>query len=480
MSKSSPPAPDYTGAAQAQGQASQNVTEMQTVANRPDINTPWGQETWSATPVMDPTTGQMVNTWQANINLTPAQQQALNSQQQIQANQSGLAQKVQGNAAQVLGTPMNWGSFSPLANAPDAAKYGSLPTAPSYSPQSIQGSVAGGGPIQNSISTQGVNPLGTGQQYSDQGAKAAFGQYQFLNQPLQQQATSSLDTQLRNQGLNPGDQAYDTAMGNLQRQQTAANQNAEYGAVLTGANLGNQQFQQNLAANQNQFGQNEAQGAFANQAAGQQFQQNVSQGAFANQAAQQALAQQLAIGGQQFGQQLQSSQLADTRANQNYQQNLQSAAYQDALRQQQISEAEQQRGYSLNEMNAILNGQQVGMPSFPGFSNAGVSQTTPYLSAAQSQGQSMLDQFNAQQQQQAGLYSGIGTAALAAAMFFSDRRLKKDVIPLYLDESGVRWYRYRYVWEHGGPGHIGVMADEVPWAAVLHPSGYLMVDYGRI
>ena len=58
---------------------------------------------------------------------------------------------------------------------------------------------------------------------------------------------------------------------------------------------------------------------------------------------------------------------------------------------------------------------------------------------------------------------------------FSDRRLKSNIEPVG-QSDGVNWYAYDIF----GRREIGVMADEVPWAAFEHPSGYLMVDYSRI
>jgi len=82
-----------------------------------------------------------------------------------------------------------------------------------------------------------------------------------------------------------------------------------------------------------------------------------------------------------------------------------------------------------------------------------------------------------------GGYSGGSTAdptpmhdiAKMMAMF-SDRRLKTNIKPLGT-HKGNQWYSYDYVW--GEPG-IGVMADEVPEAAFMHPSGFMMVDYSKV
>src|SRR4030095_17132754 len=71
-SSSPPPAPDYRGAAQEQSAASKEIACGQTCANRPCINTPWGQLQWGASAATDPATGAPVTSWQGNVNLTPA------------------------------------------------------------------------------------------------------------------------------------------------------------------------------------------------------------------------------------------------------------------------------------------------------------------------------------------------------------------------------------------------------------------------
>ena len=83
MGKKSADAPDYKGAAEAQGQASQELVQQQTQANRPNQYTPWGSSTW--------TQGQD-GSWSQNLSLSPQQQQALDSQMGVQQGRSDLAE----------------------------------------------------------------------------------------------------------------------------------------------------------------------------------------------------------------------------------------------------------------------------------------------------------------------------------------------------------------------------------------------------
>jgi DNA-binding transcriptional MerR regulator len=119
------------------------------------------------------------------------------------------------------------------------------------------------------------------------------------------------------------------------------------------------------------------------------------------------LADRAAITGENANQNTQNLQYAQ----QNNQNNLTQSNQSAVLRQQALAEAMQRRGFSINEINAILNGQQVAMPQMPGFSTASAAQPVQYLDAAKSQYQSQLDAFNAQQGGFAGLMGGVGALA---------------------------------------------------------------------
>lgn len=110
------------------------------------------------------------------------------------------------------------------------------------------------------------------------------------------------------------------------------------------------------------------------------------------------MANQIGMGGQVQGQQQGAS------------------AYQTQLRQQAISEELQKRGFSLNEINAALSGQQVSTPNMPNFTPAAASQANQALTAAQLTGQGQLNAFNAQQAGTQGLLSGLTSAGLAGVM----------------------------------------------------------------
>lgn len=161
----------------------------------------------------------------------------------------------------------------------------------------------------------------------------------------------------------------------------------------------------------------------------------------------------------------------------------QAQAYQqqNLLRQQGISEQAQRRGMSLNEMNALLTGQQVNPAQMPSFTGATAGQAPQYLAAAGQQGQYGLGAQGMENQQNANLWGGIGSLGSAAAMmYFSDERLKSNIVRVGGHPLGIGIYEYDLF----GHRERGVLAQEVlqvaPELVFKHPSGYLLVNYGGL
>lgn len=71
-------------------------------------------------------------------------------------------------------------------------------------------------------------------------------------------------------------------------------------------------------------------------------------------------------------------------------------------------------------------------------------------------------------------------ASAGAKLAYSDRRLKREIEPIGADAKGINWYSFAYLWDEPGTKRVGVMADEVPHAAVLDPDGFYRVDYGAL
>jgi hypothetical protein len=315
-----------------------------------------------------------------------------------------------------------------------------------------------------------------GNQATQQAYAQALGATEAANRAAAQQFQQGLaGNQFRNQALG---QAFNQNMGAAQFANQAADQRFNQG--LAAGNFANQ-------ATQQAFNQDVGAGRFGNEAQAQYFGQMMGQADLANRAGQQAFSQDLAAG--QFGNQAMNQaqnldinrmQAMNQAQQQQFGQNMQYANMMNQLRQQAIAEQQQRRGMSLNEMNALLTGQQVGMPQMPRFNASGIAETPQLLNAANMQYQAGMDAFNAQQQGMANTMGGLSSLASTAFMF-SDRRLKRRVkrVGTHAD-LGVGIYEY----EMAGFAQRGVIAQEVaavrPDLVKRHASGYLMVDYGRV
>ena len=357
---SPPPAPDYAGAAVAQGAANIESSRATAKLSNPNMYTPYGTQLVSYDGDV-PTVRQT---------LTPNAQRTLEAQQGVQLSLANLGQQGATTASGVLDKPFSFG----------------------------------GPAVQTSLDTSQIArmPVNAGMT----GQEAIMSR---LNPSLARQRTTT-ETNLINQGLRPGTEAYDNAIRALGEQET----DARTQAVLQGLNL-------DIGAN--------AQG----------FNQAVQSGQFGNVAQQQALAQAI-----------------------------------------------QQRQMPLNEITALMSGSQIQNPQFAAYSGTNVA-PPPIAQAVQAKGIFDTNAYNqqvAQQNaQQSGLFS-LGGAALGNAKeigaMFSDRRLKSNIVRIGTHPIGVGIYEYDIF----GGRQIGVMAQELmevmPEAVHQHPSGYLMVDYGRL
>ncbi len=312
-------APDYTAAAEATGESSKDVTNMQTWANRPNQNTPWGSTTWESQAAIDPATGKPMTQWTQNTTLTPQAQQALEDQFAVQGGRSNIARELLPRAQQEFGNQMDWSQFQELADAPQA------------------GTLSRG---LGADATQ-VNPS---QRYYDEAGDALMSQFDQRMAPKFQRDTAALETQLRNRGFNPGDAGYDQALQDMRTSQNDAYSNAAFQAAQLAGQEGSRMYGMDMGARQQQMDEL----GFGNDTTTKQFGLDTAE-----------------------------------------------ANYQNTLRQQQISEEMQRRGFSLNEINALISGQQVAMPTMPGFSQASRAAGVDYMGAAQNQYQADQNAANA-------------------------------------------------------------------------------------
>lgn len=142
--------------------------------------------------------------WTMNVTLSPAEQAALEAQQRIRAGRSGMAEELLGTASSALQEPM-----------PELQAWGSSPGNVSALRQRAEDAI-----------------------------------YQRISSrldPMWDQRQEALDVRLRNQGLNPGTEAYDRAMQEFERSRTDAYQTAINESITGGGAESQLQFGQELA-----------------------------------------------------------------------------------------------------------------------------------------------------------------------------------------------------------------------------------------
>lgn len=150
---------------------------------------------------------------------------------------------------------------------------------------------------------------------------------------------------------------------------------------------------------------------------------------------------------------------------------------------QAVQEVLAQRNQPINEISALMSGSQVSQPNFIGV--PGVQQAnTDVAGIRQNAFQNQMAIANAENQSNNAMMGGLFGLGAAGMRFlpWSDRRLKKDVVELGIDETGLMVVEWTYTFM---PGRFrGYMADNVrelyPDAAVLMPNGYWAVNYGKI
>jgi|GEM_PF-1980130 len=455
---SAPPPPDYAGAAQAQGASSMEQTKYQTQANRPNIVTPWGSQTWS---------GGDDNNWTQTTTVDPESKAALDSQMAMQRGRSDIANNLMPQAQEAINKPINYDQMAQFGQTPQKSNFEMMGQNPQLQTQLDNSGVSA---LPGQFSASGIPGMPTYDSKFVQGIQDQALDFMRPDAELQQ---SALDSKLANQGIAFGSNAWQTAQRQFGDQQARD----KYQALNTAMSQGNQMYSNQLAANQQGF--NQASNTFTNNLGlnNQSFNQNLAGFNFGNSAIQAQNA--MNMGNSTFNNQTMQNDFAQQQAISNQQ---------NTLRQQQIAEAQMRQLQPLNNINALMTGQQVGMPNMPAFNTAQAAQPTQYLNAANSQGQY---QMQAQQMDNAssnsmlggamGLAGQLGAGYMAGPMAFSDRRLKVDAKKIG-KHGALNIYRYRYA--GSSDEHVGFMADEVkkvfPNAVKRHSNGYEMVDYSMV
>jgi hypothetical protein len=278
---------------------------------------------------------------------------------------------------------------------------------------------------------QGLNPMGqvpTAQftlpegnigdpnAFRQRGEDASYNSAMNRVTPQFEEQRRAAEAKMRNQGLGPEDAAWQSQMEGINNGENDARNQAIWGAQAAGRQEAQQNWGQQMGQNQNNY------------------------------------QQALGANNQNFGQSMQGSQ------------------YATQIRQQQMTEAMQKRGFSLNEINALLSGQQVNSPQMPNFAQSGQAQPAPIYNAAidSASANNAANPMNA-------LIGAGGTLGGAAIM--SDRRMKTNIQRIGT-KGGYPWYSYNL--KTDGSAHEGVMSDEIPAKFVVDIGGIDAVNYGAL
>jgi len=120
MGKSTPSAPDYTGAAEATAESNAESINMQNYANRMNQYNPWGSLEYGTEAYTDPATGQEVTKWSQNQEFSPLVQSALDSQFQIADKKNQFASQMMDKAGNTLLQDTDYRNFGNYGAAPSA------------------------------------------------------------------------------------------------------------------------------------------------------------------------------------------------------------------------------------------------------------------------------------------------------------------------------------------------------------------------
>ena len=534
-SPKAPPPPNYAAAAEAQGKANLQAGLQTAGISNPNIVSPYGNQTvtWDMT---DPNMPKPTITQ----TLTPDAQAALNAQQRVDRELAELGSQGIGTAKEILGTPFKY-------TGPDIQTSFDKGPALNYGPTMGEYGTAQGVDLSQFGQNQGLDETRYGQAgtinanayglaggigASDYGLARGqldlsnvarmpvnagmTGQQAILSRlaPQLERQREGLRTQLINQGLRPGTEAYARAM----EQQGQQENDLLTQAALQGINV-------DMSANQQGFGQAAQTLGLYNQAVGQNFGQGMSaqqlqnaaigqnfgQGLSSQQLGNAAIAQNLQAGlmglqsrndalnanianamqaqamqndamQQNYGQAANIAGLYNSTAAQNYNQNMQAAQFGNTASDQALARALQLRNQPLNEVTALMGASQIDNPQFQGYTGANVNAAPVYDATrdAGNYGMNVYGQKMAARNANVQAASNVAAAGMGMFSFTSDIRLKSNIERVGTHPLGVGVYEY----DIDGHRERGVMAQEVlrvkPEAVTMSDDGFYMVNYGAL
>jgi hypothetical protein len=520
-SPSTPATPDYSGAAQATAQGNLDAARAATAANRVNQITPYGSLNYAETG-----TDKFGNpTWTATSSLSPDMQRLYDYDIASSLGLGQLQSKGLNYVGQMIDQPFSTSGLPQLSSQLNAPNLNQVGQGPQFNQL---GQAEAMRRVGESQQAQGVSPAeamlraGSTEQLQrdleNQGMAGwdkATGLLMQRLEPSLDRQQKALDTQLANQGIMRGSEAYNQAQQDLAMKQNDLRNQAAlggqqvqqnlFGQALQSGQFGNQamtQEQQNRLANLG-FSNTAAQQDYANRMSGQQLQNQANQqnytnllaGAqFGNTAAQQDYANQQAqlamnnaLMQQGYGNQLTANQQNNAAMQQMFANQAQQAQLANQARGQGFQELAYQRNEPINTLNAVRSGSQVTTPN-QFYVNAPQQATTAgadYLGAAGMTGNAAIANANAENANRNAMMQGL--FSLGGAAMMSDIRTKENIKHIGHMANGLPVYEFEYKPEfkaNAGEGKfIGVMAQEVEAVqpnAVIEINGYKVVNYGAL
>lgn len=353
---SPPPPPDYTQLALQQAALSKESTDDQTVANRPNQYTPYGQTEWFQGDD---------GSWIQSVALNPEDQALLDNSRILQGGQQEVAYDLMGNVGNTLRTPLS------LEGLPEIEGFDQSQLINFANPNDItQGAGAAGSIDLSQLPELGDAGFGAVQEVTD----AMMGRLA----PARSQARESEVARLKNQGLSESSEAFRRAMTRLDQGDTDAQQQA----LLKGMDAYGDIYNRQLAGRQQGLTEQGTVAQLSNQNRANQIDTNARTQAMI-----------AALRGQQVGEQ-------QARAN-----------FTGTQRQQALAEQQMIRDQPLNDYLKLVAGTSPGQVQMPSFMQSGAYQAPDLLGAGNMQYQAGLGATNAKNAQQAGLTSGLLTVA---------------------------------------------------------------------
>jgi len=431
MGKADPaPAPDYAAAAKEQGINERETATFNAALNRPDEFNNQGARQWKLKEGADPNNLQPGD-YQLTTSLSPTEQKLYDMDATNRLGLGDLSNQMLGAVSKGLGTEFDMSQISAKGKIPVGETYksgpeliaGQLGTGPAVGGTDLQA----GPRIAANTNLSGVARKFNSADYSSDREKIAKAVYDSMTRRNEGQFArdeAALRDRLVNQGLDETSAAFRSQMEDFTNRKNDAYQEAARLAEIAGSQEQTRQdtsqgqaFQQQLGANESNFGQQStaAMNNFERAKAAAALNYESNKGAVESnfQRAQ-------AAGAQNFGQTAQALDANYSRGMASNQQALDQAwklySAQEGDRASSLQEQAYLRSLPLNEINAVRSGSQVNAPQFQNYATGFAANSAPLYQAAKDNHSAAVEAANAKN---AGINNAVGLIGKVGAAYMT-------------------------------------------------------------